>query len=181
MKRTGDMNKEEIYRWLKTSSISYEITEHKAVYNMAELSEAKLPWPEAIGKNLFIRDDKKRGYYLITMRGDKTCDLKAFRKEHGLRALSLAPAGDLEAILGLLPGAVTPLGLLNDEARQVKFFLDRDFLKPPGLAGVHPNENRPPSGSARKTSWRSFRRTGMKRSGPISDGGKGNKKTKEKQ
>lgn len=137
MKRTGDMNKEEIYRWLKTSGISYEITEHKAVYNMAELSEAKLPWPEAIGKNLFIRDDKKRGYYLITMRGDKTCDLKAFRKEHGLRA----PAGDLEAILGLLPGSVTPLGLLNDEARQVKFFLDRDFLKPPGLVGVHPNEN----------------------------------------
>lgn len=131
MKRTGDMNKEEIYRWLKTSGISYEITEHKAVYNMAELSEAKLPWPEAIGKNLFIRDDKKRGYYLITMRGDKTCDLKAFRKEHGLRALSFASAGDLEAILGLL----------NDEARQVKFFLDRDFLKPPGLAGVHPNEN----------------------------------------
>lgn len=131
MKRKGNMNKEEIYRWLKTSGISYEITEHKAVYNMAELSEAKLPWSEAIGKNLFIRDDKKRGYYLITMRGDKTCDLKAFRKEHGLRALSLAPAGELEAILGLL----------NDEARQVKFFLDRDFLKPPGLAGVHPNEN----------------------------------------
>lgn len=23
----------------------------------------------------------------------------------------------------------------------MKFFLDRDFLKPPGLAGVHPNEN----------------------------------------
>lgn len=131
MKRTGNMNKEEIYRWLKTSGISYEITEHKAVYNMAELSEAELPWPEAIGKNLFIRDDKKRGYYLITMRGDKTCDLKAFRKEHGLRVLSFASAGELEAILGLL----------NDEARQVKFFLDRDFLKPPGLVGVHPNEN----------------------------------------
>lgn len=131
MKRTGNMNKEEIYQWLKTSGISYEITEHKAVYNMAELSEAELPWPEAIGKNLFIRDDKKRGYYLITMRGDKTCDLKAFRKEHGLRVLSFASAGELEAILGLL----------NDEARQVKFFLGRDFLKPPGLAGVHPNEN----------------------------------------
>lgn len=131
MKRTGNMNKEEIYQWLKTSGISYEITEHKAVYNMAELSEAELPWPEAIGKNLFIRDDKKRGYYLITMRGDKTCDLKAFRKEHGLRVLSFASAGELEAILGLL----------NDEARQVKFFLDRDFLKPPGLVGVHPNEN----------------------------------------
>lgn len=103
MKRTGNMNKEEIYRWLKTSGISYEITEHKAVYNMAELSEAKLPWPEAIGKNLFIRDDKKRGYYLITMRGDKNCDLKVFRKEHGLRALSLAPAESWRPFWGSFP------------------------------------------------------------------------------
>ena len=145
------MNKEEIYRWLKTFGISYEITEHKAVYNMAELSEAELLWPEAIGKNLFIRDDKKRGYYLITMRGDKACDLKVFRKEHGLRALSFASAGDLEGILGLLPGSVTPLGLLNDEARQVKFFLDRDFLKTPGLAGVHPNGVHPNENTA--TVW----------------------------
>ena len=103
MKRTGNMNKEEIYRWLKTSGISYEITEHKAVYNMAELSEAELPWPEAIGKNLFIRDDKKRGYYLITMRGDKNCDLKVFRKEHGLRALSLAPAESWRPFWGSFP------------------------------------------------------------------------------
>lgn len=43
--------------------------------------------------------------------------------------------------LGLIPGAVTPLGVLNDETRSVKAFLDRDFLQEPGLVGVHPNEN----------------------------------------
>lgn len=43
--------------------------------------------------------------------------------------------------LGLIPGAVTPLGVLNDETRSVKVFLDQNFLQEPGLVGVHPNEN----------------------------------------
>ena len=44
-------------------------------------------------------------------------------------------------MLGLIPGAVTPLGLLNDEARKVQFFLDRAFADAQGLIGVHPNDN----------------------------------------
>lgn len=44
-------------------------------------------------------------------------------------------------ILGLIPGAVTPLGLLNDQEYKVTFFLDRSFLGVSGLIGVHPNAN----------------------------------------
>ncbi|WP_319637431.1 hypothetical protein [[Clostridium] scindens] len=42
-----------------------EITEHEAVYNMAELSGIKIPYPEYDAKSLFVRDDKKRNYYLL--------------------------------------------------------------------------------------------------------------------
>lgn len=66
-------------------------------------------------------------------------DLKAFRREHGTRPLTFASAEDLEALLGLYPGAVTPLGLLNDAACRVKLFIDRDLAD--GLVGVHPNDN----------------------------------------
>ena len=41
----------------------------------------------------------------------------------------------------LAPGSVTPLGLLQDETRSVQFFLDEEFLLPPGRIGVHPNDN----------------------------------------
>ena len=44
-------------------------------------------------------------------------------------------------IMNLVPGAVTPLGILNDTEKKVKVFLDRDFLNAPGLVGVHPNDN----------------------------------------
>ena len=123
------------------SGIWHEITEHKAVYNMAELTDVALPYPEADAKNLFVRDDKKRNYYLITVRGDKRVDLKEFRHKYGTRALSFASENDLMQMLGLIPGAVTPLGLLNDAECKVQLYLDEAFFAAPGLIGVHPNDN----------------------------------------
>lgn len=134
-------DKAAVYRLLTERGIWHEITEHPAVYNMEEMAAVDLPYPEADGKNLFLRDDKKRHYYLLTVRGDKRVDLKAFRQANGTRPLSFASAEDLQAKLGLLPGAVTPLGALNDREGQVEVFLDQDFLAPPGLIGVHPNDN----------------------------------------
>ena len=54
------MNKLEIYNYLKKINIWHEITEHKAVYNMAELAQIDIPYPNSEAKNLFVRDDKKR-------------------------------------------------------------------------------------------------------------------------
>lgn len=135
------MNKQDIYNYLKEKNIRHEITEHEAVYNMEEMSLIELPYPEADGKNLFVRDDKKRNYYLITVRGDKRVNLKEFRKNNQTRALSFAPEEDLESILGLKAGSVSPFGLLNDDERKVRFFIDKSFFENRHLIGVHPNEN----------------------------------------
>lgn len=48
------MNKQDIYNYLKENNIWHEITEHKAVYNMAELAEVDTPYPEADAKNLLF-------------------------------------------------------------------------------------------------------------------------------
>ena len=133
------MGRQETIEYLHAQGVSFEITEHKAVYNMEELSDVVLPYPEADAKNLFVRDDKKRKYYLLTVQGDKRVDLKEFRRRHGTRSLSFASDDELSRYLGLFPGAVTPLGALNDETRSVKVFLDRAFAG--GLIGVHPNDN----------------------------------------
>ena len=134
------MNKQEVYEFLQAQGVTYEVTEHKAVYNMDELAEVELPYPEADAKNLFVRDDKKSSYYLITVRGGTRVDLQEFRKSYGTRRLSFASAEDLERLLGLFPGSVTPLGLLNNTEKNVKLFLDSDFGDD-DLIGVHPNEN----------------------------------------
>ena len=135
------MNKQETYDFLTQSGVKFEITEHQAVYNMAELAQIDNPHPECDAKNLFVRDDKRRQYYLITVKGDKRVDLKAFRKAQGTRPLTFASESELMDIMGLIPGAVTPLGLLNDSELRVIFYLAKDFFKEPFLIGVHPNDN----------------------------------------
>ena len=135
------MNKEEIYSFIKSKNIWYEITEHKAVYNMEELKEIDIPYSEYDAKNLFVRDDKKRNYYLITVKGDKRIDLKDFRNQNGTRSLSFASENDLLNIMNLKAGSVTPLGLLNDKDNKVQFYIDKDFMKDKHIIGVHPNDN----------------------------------------
>ena len=90
------MNKEETLEYLNGHNIPFERFDHPAVYTMEEALEIHLPWPQDEAKNLFIRDDKKRNYYLITVKGDKRVDLKQFRQKHNTRALSFASARRLK-------------------------------------------------------------------------------------
>ncbi len=72
-------------------------------------------------------------------RANKRVDLKGFRRQHGLRALSFASTEELFSIMELTPGAVTPLGILNDTESRVHFYLDEEFIG--NKIGVHPNDN----------------------------------------
>ena len=135
------MNKQEIYDYLRFCRIWFEANEHPAVFHMGDISELHLSHPEAEAKNLFLRDDKKQNYYLVTVKGDRKVNLKELRQRNGTRPLSFASENDLMDILHLTAGSVTPFGLLNDTERKVSFFLEASFLEGSGLIGVHPNEN----------------------------------------
>lgn len=108
---------------------------------MEELSEIEILYPEYDAKNLFVRDDKKRNYYLITVRGNKRVDFKKIKNNNNTRPLSFASEEDLMSIMNLIAGSVTPLGLLNDNELKVIFYLDKDFLNGKQIIGVHPNDN----------------------------------------
>lgn len=135
------MNKNDIFQFLQNKNIAFEWNEHEAVFDMAALSNVDLLYPERDAKNLFVRDDKKKQYYLITLKGDKRLDLKQFRQAHNARPLSFASEQDLWEKLHLTAGSVTPLGLLNNEMRDVCWYLDSDFLDNQAIIGVHPNDN----------------------------------------
>ena len=48
------MNKTEIYQFLTEQHIPYEVTEHKAVFNMEERDSIVLPYPEWEAKSLGV-------------------------------------------------------------------------------------------------------------------------------
>ena len=133
------LSKEQTCEALRAMGIEFERVDHPAVCNMAEMAKIDLPHPEAEAKNLFLRDDRREHFFLLTVRGDRRVDLKEFRRARQTRPLRFASEEELSSLLGLIPGAVTPLGVLNDAEHRVKFFLDRAFAD--GLVGVHPNDN----------------------------------------
>ncbi len=129
----------EILELLEQHGIGYRLCRHPAVHTIEEMMQENIPDQDLIPKNLFLRDDKKRMYYLFTIQKDKKVDLKQLRTLTGSRPLSFASPNDLADILGLAKGAVTPFGLLNDKERKVHFYLDSFFAS--AAIGIHPNDN----------------------------------------
>lgn len=133
------MDKNDICRLLRQKAVPFDMFDHAAVYTIEEAAALNLPEPEAGAKNLFLRDDKKRNYYLLTVRDDRPVDLKAFQQLIGSRRLSFASEEDLMQLMGLIRGSVTPFGLLNDTENRVRFYLDDWYIGK--RISVHPNEN----------------------------------------
>ena len=132
--------KEEVCAYLDERGVVYDRVDHEAVFTMEAMDALALPFADAVVKNLFLRDDKKRNYYLVVMPEDKPANLKALRSALEARPLRFASEDDLKDILGLRGGAVSPFGVLNDEEGKVQVVIDealRDWL----AVGVHPNDN----------------------------------------
>lgn len=134
------MNKLEIIKMLNNSEIQYSIIEHPPAETIEEINCFNLPDSETIVKNLFLRDDKKKNYYLVVVCKDKTVNLKELRRLLNSRPLSFASENDLLCYLSLKKGSVTPFGILNDTDRRVCLVLDQDIMSFQ-MIGVHPNEN----------------------------------------
>ncbi|WP_041385008.1 prolyl-tRNA synthetase associated domain-containing protein [Sphaerochaeta pleomorpha] len=130
-----------IEQTLQNLSIAYRLVHHQAAYTMAEMEALNLNLGCTHVKNLFLRDRKSRKFFLFCVKGDKPVNLQLLSIKLGVAGgLSFANHQQLQDKLGLMPGSVTPLGILNDEKREVTVVLDSGFTDTE-LVGVHPNEN----------------------------------------
>ncbi len=125
---------------LESLGITCERYEHPPVFT---IEEAKQHWSGLPGvhcKNLFLRNKKGNRHYLLTIEQSKSADLRALTQKLGEDRLSFASAERLVRYLGLEAGAVSPFGLINDGAHEVKVLVDED-LKGAAHIYFHPNVN----------------------------------------
>jgi Ala-tRNA(Pro) deacylase len=112
-------------RFLQRHGIAPARHEHPAVMTVEESERLVPKLPGAKTKNLFLRDKKGRRHFLVTAPHDLPVDLEALGAALGAGRLSFASPARLQQHLGLTPGSVSLLGLVNDEARAVEFVIDR--------------------------------------------------------
>lgn len=95
--------------YLDKLGINYRYAEHEAVYTIQEANALGMDDGKDVAKNLFLRDGKKKHYFLVIIDQHKNADLKAMACLLGVDRLSFASEDDLMKYLGLTRGAVTPL------------------------------------------------------------------------
>ncbi|WP_455540157.1 prolyl-tRNA synthetase associated domain-containing protein [Terrisporobacter sp.] len=132
--------REKVLNKLNELEIKYKLIDHPPVYTIDAMDELNLSEHGHIVKNLFLKNSNGKKHYLVVLKGDKKADLKSIKSQINSTSLSFASEERLEKYLGLLKGAVTPLGIINDEDHCVCIVLDKD-LKNEEFIGIHPNVN----------------------------------------
>ena len=119
--------------------IEQRTTLHPPVFTVEEAQLHTRHLPGGHCKNLFLKDRKDR-LWLVTCLDEQQVDLKRLAKLIGAAGFSFGKAELLQAVLGVTPGSVTPLAIVNDRDGRVTPVLDTKLLAHAQI-NCHPLEN----------------------------------------
>ncbi|WP_408590139.1 prolyl-tRNA synthetase associated domain-containing protein [Novosphingobium sp.] len=133
------MSEASLKQALADLGIGWSILEHEPVFTVEESETIHAALPGAHTKNLFLKD-AGGVFWLVTVDHATRVDLKALAGAIGSKKLSFGKAEDMERLLGVTPGSVTPLAAINDSDQAVRVVLDTR-LADAALVNVHPLRN----------------------------------------
>lgn len=128
----------DLFTLLAELAIPFERHDHPAFFTIGD-SEAYLkdhPIPGAQAKSLFLRNAKGTQHYMVVVEGSKRADLKALGDTLNEK-LSFASPDRMMKYLGITPGSVSPMALINDTEKHVQVLLDQDVFSQE-LVQFHP-------------------------------------------
>ncbi|NMB56023.1 MAG: prolyl-tRNA synthetase associated domain-containing protein [Leptolinea sp.] len=129
-----------ILQTLEDLQIPYQRYEHPPVATVKEAEQYSDLHPGAHCRNLFLRDKPGKKHYLVILRIETEVNLNKLARAFKSGRLSFASNERLYRFLGVLPGAVSPFGLVHDIDHEVMVILDHTILEA-DTAGFHPNVN----------------------------------------
>ena len=124
---------------LAALDIPYAAHEHAAVFTVEESRDVTHAFPGAHTKNLFLKDSAG-AFWLITVPAEARVDLKALPQAISSKRVSFAKPEDMERLLGITPGSVTPLAMINAAPGSVTVVLEEGLADAERI-NVHPLRN----------------------------------------
>lgn len=129
----------DLYKLLQDLDIAYEEQDHEAVFTVAQAQALKARLSGCGCKNLLLTNKKHTAYFLAIMEAEAKADLKALSGLVGAGRLSFASPEELMDLMGLIPGSVSPFGLINDPEGRVGVLLSKELVGQRLI--FHPNTN----------------------------------------
>lgn len=128
---------ERVYDLLDQLDIEYQRIDHEEANTMEVCLEIEKNLKSTICKNLFLVNSNKSQYYLLMLKGNKKFKTKVISKQINSSRLSFGSNEKMLEYLGITPGSVSLLGLMNDYDFKVQLLMDKDLLQDEYL-GCHP-------------------------------------------
>ena len=135
------VGQQQVYDFLKELEITFDYLEHPEAPTIEIAKQYWVDLDSTHCKNLFFRNHKGNKHYLVVFHCDQNLAIRDLEQRLKQGKLSFASPQRMEKYLGLQPGSVSPLGLVNDKDNHVHLFLDKNLLKAEKLS-FHPNDNR---------------------------------------
>ncbi len=126
------------YDLLDQLGIVYQRVDHDATATIEACHDVDKLLDIEICKNLFLCNAQKTDFYLLMMPGLKKFKTARLSKQIVSARLSFAGPDYMERFLGLTPGSVSILGLMNDTEHRVRLLIDRDVIERHPYLGCHP-------------------------------------------
>lgn len=114
----------EIYQFLDDNGIPYQRHDHLPVYTFEEANRLVPDLDAAHTKNVFLRDKKGKRHFMVMVADGRRIDLEALGDQLGVKRLNLASPERLLRYLGVDPGSVSPLAVINDSEQHVEVLFD---------------------------------------------------------
>ena len=129
----------ELYALFAENGIAYTHNTHPPLFTVEESKQLRGNLPGAHVKNMFLKDKKDR-LWLVTCLEHRKIRIRDLEKQVGAAKASFGKPELLWEALGILPGAVSPFGLINDPGHRVQPILDRQMLDVDPI-NAHPLHN----------------------------------------
>lgn len=113
-----------VYVFLDKHNVTYQRIDHPPVYTFEEANRLVPDMGAAHTKNVFLKDKKGRRHFLVMVGDGRRLDLVGLSDALGVKRLSLASPDRLMRLLGVDPGSVSPLAVINDPESRVEVVFD---------------------------------------------------------
>ena len=134
------MGYDKVKEYLNTLDIKFKIVEHEPAYTTEEADKYIEGHDGVRTKTMFICNKKKTNYYMIIMDDSKRLDMNKFKEIASEKQMKMASEEALKEKLGIEPGMVSPFGLLNNDEKDVKIYMDKVIITEE-IMTFHPNDN----------------------------------------
>lgn len=117
-----------VYSVMDELGISFERVDNDSIETMKDCEVVSNKLGAEIRKSVFVRDQKKTNFYLVIMPSNKAFNTKVFCEKIGCSRVSFASPEYINEFLGVQPGTITVMSLLNDVHKKVKVVIDRSVV-----------------------------------------------------